>query len=67
VAKIYRQNSIGVILTGMGSDGSNGIKKLKLAGGKVIAEDESTCVVYSMPKSVIENRTKTGGLYFAYQ
>ncbi len=56
VAKIYGQNSIGVILTGMGSDGSNGIRKLKLAGGKVIAEDESTCVVYGMPRSVIEQK-----------
>jgi two-component system chemotaxis response regulator CheB len=56
VAKIFGQNSIGVILTGMGSDGSDGIKKLKLAGGKVIAEDESTCVVYGMPRSVIEQK-----------
>ena len=56
VAQIYGQNSIGVILTGMGSDGSNGIKKLKLVGGKVIAEDESTCVVYGMPRSVIEQK-----------
>jgi len=54
VASIYKENSVGVILTGMGSDGSDGIKKLKLAGGKVIAEDESTCVVYGMPRSVIE-------------
>lgn len=53
-APIYGSNSVGVILTGMGSDGSEGIKKLKLAGGKVIAEDESTCVVYGMPRSVIE-------------
>lgn len=53
---IYGQNSLGVILTGMGSDGSDGIKKLKKAGGKVIAEDESTCVVYGMPRSVIEQK-----------
>jgi len=55
-APIYGKNSVGVILTGMGSDGSDGIKKLKLAGGKVIAEDESTCVVYGMPRSVIEQK-----------
>jgi two-component system chemotaxis response regulator CheB len=54
VAPIFGQNSLGVILTGMGSDGSDGIRKLKLAGGRVIAEDESTCVVYGMPRSVIE-------------
>jgi two-component system chemotaxis response regulator CheB len=55
-ARIYKENSVGVILTGMGCDGSDGIKKLKLAGGKVIAEDESTCVVYGMPRSVIEQK-----------
>ncbi len=53
---IYGEKSIGVILTGMGSDGSEGIKKLKSAGGKVIAEDESTCVVFGMPKSVIDQK-----------
>ncbi len=56
VAPIFGHNSLGVILTGMGSDGSDGIKKLKLAGGKVIAEDESTCVVYGMPRSIIEQK-----------
>ncbi len=56
VAPIYGANSIGVILTGMGSDGTDGIRRLKLAGGKVIAEDESTCVVYGMPRSIIEQR-----------
>ncbi|MCX9083904.1 MAG: chemotaxis response regulator protein-glutamate methylesterase [Candidatus Methanoperedens sp.] len=54
--KIYGQDSIGIILTGMGSDGTCGIRKLKQAGGKVIAEDESTCVVYGMPRSVIEQK-----------
>ena len=56
IASIYGKNSLGVILTGMGSDGSDGIRKLKLAGGKVIAEDESTCVVYGMPRSIIEQK-----------
>jgi two-component system chemotaxis response regulator CheB len=56
VAQIYGANSIGVILTGMGSDGTDGIRRLKAAGGKVIAEDESTCVVYGMPRSIIEQR-----------
>ncbi|PWB51747.1 MAG: chemotaxis response regulator protein-glutamate methylesterase [Candidatus Methanoperedenaceae archaeon] len=56
VAPIFGQNSLGVILTGMGSDGTDGIRKLKLAGGKVMAEEESTCVVYGMPRSVIEQK-----------
>jgi two-component system chemotaxis response regulator CheB len=54
VAPIYGANSIGVILTGMGSDGTDGIRRLKSAGGRVIAEDESTCVVYGMPRSIVE-------------
>lgn len=43
-----------VILTGMGSDGTNGSKLLFSQGGTVIAEAQSTCVVYGMPRSVIE-------------
>ncbi|MBU4075209.1 MAG: chemotaxis response regulator protein-glutamate methylesterase [Euryarchaeota archaeon] len=54
VAQIYRKDALAVILTGMGSDGSKGIRKIKQAGGKVIAEDESTCVIYGMPRAIIE-------------
>lgn len=56
VIDIYGRNTLGVILTGMGSDGSDGIRKLKKAGGKVIAEDESTCVVYGMPRTIVEQK-----------
>jgi two-component system chemotaxis response regulator CheB len=45
---------IGVILTGMGSDGTEGARHIKAAGGKVIAEHKSTSVVYGMPRSVAE-------------
>jgi two-component system, chemotaxis family, protein-glutamate methylesterase/glutaminase len=44
----------GVILTGMGSDGLEGCRQIKRAGGLVVAEDERSCVVYGMPKVVIE-------------
>jgi two-component system chemotaxis response regulator CheB len=50
----HRSNVIGVILTGMGSDGTDGARCIKDAGGLVIAEHESTCVVYGMPRSAIE-------------
>ncbi len=44
----------GVILTGMGSDGTHGSGLIKRAGGSVAAEHESTCVVYGMPKAVTD-------------
>ncbi len=50
----YRSAVIGIVLTGMGSDGAEGARKIRAGGGKVIAEDESTCVVYGMPRSVAE-------------
>jgi two-component system chemotaxis response regulator CheB len=54
VARQYGALSIGVILTGMGSDGTSGASLIHNAGGKVIAEAESTCVVWGMPRSVVE-------------
>lgn len=54
VAEIYKANTVGVILTGMGKDGAKGAFKVKYYSGKIIAEDESTCVVYGMPKAVVE-------------
>jgi two-component system chemotaxis response regulator CheB len=52
--KYFGRNLIGVILTGMGSDGSLGMSILHSAGGYVIAEHESTCVVWGMPRCVVE-------------
>lgn len=54
VAKLYPGKSMGVILTGMGSDGLLGMKKIKETGGRTIAQDEATCVVYGMPKAVVD-------------
>ena len=53
VAK-YGNEVVSVILTGMGQDGANGMEKIKKAGGYVIAESEETCVVYGMPKAVVD-------------
>ena len=54
VAEIYRSRSLGVILTGMGKDGVEGLQKIKNYGGGSIAEDESTCVVFGMPEVAIQ-------------
>ena len=54
VVKHYGPSTIGVILTGMGNDGTNGCALIHSAKGWVIAEDESTCIVWGMPRSVTE-------------
>jgi len=53
-AETCGQNTLGVILTGMGSDGVRGMKGIKEKGGRTLAEAESSCVVYGMPKAAIE-------------
>jgi two-component system chemotaxis response regulator CheB len=52
-AETYESLSIGVILTGMGSDGLAGMKEMKSKKGYVIAQNEETCVVYGMPRAVV--------------
>lgn len=54
VANTCRSSTLGVVMTGMGSDGTNGSSFIKKAGGQVIVEDESTCSIYGMPKSVVD-------------
>jgi len=53
-ARYAGPNSIGVILTGMGGDGAEGLLEMKHAGAKTIAQDEKTCVVFGMPKEAIK-------------
>ena len=55
VHQIYGKNMLGVIMTGMGKDGLEGIKKLKSTGGHCIAQNEETCVVYGMPRAIVDN------------
>lgn len=50
VAKAAGPDAVGIILTGMGGDGAKGLLAMRRAGAKTIGQDESTCVVYGMPK-----------------
>ncbi len=52
--KVYGGKIIGVILTGMGKDGADAMAALKKCGGKTVVQDETTSVIFSMPKAVIE-------------
>lgn len=53
-ANVYRNRAIGVILTGMGTDGARGMKRIFDFKGYTIAQDEKTCTVFGMPKAAIE-------------
>jgi two-component system chemotaxis response regulator CheB len=53
-ADVYGARTLGIVLTGMGSDGTQGAAWIKAQGGRVFAEAEETCVVYGMPRSVAE-------------
>jgi two-component system, chemotaxis family, protein-glutamate methylesterase/glutaminase len=50
VARVVGANAVGVIMTGMGSDGAKGLLEMRKAGAKTIGQDEASCVVYGMPK-----------------
>ncbi|MCI8356299.1 MAG: chemotaxis response regulator protein-glutamate methylesterase [Lachnospiraceae bacterium] len=50
VAKVAGRDAVGIILTGMGGDGAKGLLAMRKAGARTIGQDESTCVVYGMPK-----------------
>lgn len=50
VAKAAKKDAVGIILTGMGGDGAKGLLAMRKAGAHTIGQDESTCIVYGMPK-----------------
>jgi two-component system chemotaxis response regulator CheB len=53
---VYGGNLLAVILTGMGRDGTEGCRIIKQLGGSVIAQHPDGCVVYGMPKAVVEEQ-----------
>lgn len=54
VAEVYRTNTLAVVLTGMGQDGTRGAQQIVQYGGTVLAQDEATSVVWGMPRSVAD-------------
>ncbi len=56
-APVLGKNAVGIILTGMGGDGARGLKAMRKAGARTMAQDEASCVVFGMPKVAFE----TGG------
>ena len=57
VASHYIGRATGVIMTGMGSDGASGLKKMLGNGASIIAQDQESCTVYGMPKEPVESGT----------
>jgi len=55
VGEVYGERSMGVILTGMGSDGARGMGTIKEKGGITLAQDEETSVIFGMPKVAIKS------------
>lgn len=54
VAEVYKERSLALVMTGMGTDGVLGAAHIKAIGGRVLTEAESSCVVYGMPRAVVE-------------
>lgn len=54
VARYAGKNAVGVIMTGMGKDGAEGLLEMKDTGAKTIAQNEASCVVFGMPKAAID-------------
>ena len=55
VAGVYGGNTLAIILTGMGKDGALGLQTLHRRGGRILAQNEESCVVYGMPKAAVDS------------
>lgn len=54
IAECYGSHSVGVVMTGMGKDGTEGAKMMKAKGAEILVQDEQSCVVWGMPNKVLE-------------
>jgi two-component system chemotaxis response regulator CheB len=62
-AELYGDRTLGVVMTGMGADGRDGAAWIKAKGGRVLTESEDSCVVYGMPRSVVEAGLSDGAMH----
>jgi two-component system chemotaxis response regulator CheB len=61
-AEIYHGRVLGVVMTGMGDDGKEGAAWIKAEGGMILTQDEASCVIYGMPRSVVEAGLSDGAV-----
>jgi two-component system chemotaxis response regulator CheB len=61
-AEVYGDRTVGIVMTGMGSDGKQGAAWIKAQGGQVFTEAPESCVIYGMPRSVVEAGLSDGAI-----
>jgi two-component system chemotaxis response regulator CheB len=64
-AETYHERVLGVVMTGMGDDGKEGAAWIKAQGGRILTQDEESCVIYGMPRSVVEAGLSDGAVALA--